>query len=115
MEILVVEDEQSIRVLLERVLARSGHAVTAYADPAEALADTSSYKLAIVDYTLPGMDGLMLIEQLRRRQQNLAIILCSGIPITPPLCHPPIQFLQKPYRASQLGELVNSAIAALPA
>jgi len=113
MEILIVEDEPSIRVLLERVLARSGHAVRACATSEEALAAAGSggYKLAIVDYSLPGMNGVALIAQLRLQQPDLPVILCSGMPINPPVFDPPIQFVQKPYRPRQLSELVTAAIA----
>lgn len=112
MQILVVEDEPSIRVLLERVLARAGYEVRACATPAEALAGASLYELAIVDYTLPGMDGVTLIRQLREVQPGLPVILCSGTPLTPPDFDPPVQFVQKPYRARQLGDLVSATIAA---
>ena len=112
MEILVVEDEPSIRVLLERVLARSGYTVRACGTPEEALAEGPvDYRLAIVDYSLPGMDGIALIEQLRRRQPALPVILCSGLPMAPPVAQPPIHFVQKPYRVRQFVELVASTIA----
>lgn len=104
--ILVVEDEPSISGLLEKILARGGHAVRLCATPDLALADGGEYSLAIVDYSLPGMDGLALIDRLRLRQPELPVILCSGLPMNPPVLHPPIHFLQKPYRMRQLSELV---------
>jgi two-component system, cell cycle sensor histidine kinase and response regulator CckA len=106
--ILIVEDEPSIRVLLERVLARSGYGVVACATPAEALALDGVFNLAIVDFSLPGMDGVTLIGQLRRGRPDLPVILCSGLPMNPPVFSPPVHFLQKPYRLSQLAELVNT-------
>ena len=109
--ILVVEDEPSIRVLLERVLVRLGYAVKACPGFEEALAGECHYALAIVDYSLPGMDGLGLVTQLRLRQPDLPVILCSGMPMNPPVMDPPIHFIQKPYRPRQLAELVAANLA----
>ena len=110
--ILIVEDEPSVRVLLERVLVRSGHAVVGCATPEEALVDRGAFKLAIVDYSLPGLDGLSLIGKLRLRQPDLPVILCSGLPMNPPAFHPPVCYLQKPYRLLQIVEMVSLATAA---
>ena len=109
--ILVVEDEPSIGSLLERVLARGGYAVQLCASPEAALKAQGPYRLAIVDYSLPGMDGLVLIDRLRRRQPDLPVVLCSGMPMNPPVLDPPVHFVQKPYRPRQLAELVALLIA----
>ena len=109
--ILVVEDESSIGSLLERVLARGGYAVQLCASPEAALQGPGPYCLAIVDYSLPGMDGLTLIDRLRRQQPDLPVILCSGLPMNPPVLDPPVHFVQKPYRPRQLAELVAELIA----
>ncbi len=109
--ILVVEDEHSIRLLLERVLVRLGYAVKPCSGFEEALAGDGDYGLAIVDYSLPGMDGLGLVTVLRQRQPRLPVILCSGMPMSPPAMDPPLHFVQKPYRPRQLGELVAALIA----
>ena len=110
-DILLVEDEPAILSLLERVLARAGFAVRACASPAEALADAPvDYGLAIVDFSLPGMDGLALIGELRRRQPDLRVILCSGMPMNTPDLSPPVAFLQKPYSLRQLTELVAETL-----
>jgi CheY-like chemotaxis protein len=105
-DILVVEDEPSIASLLAKVLARAGHSVRVCMRPEPALEGARTYALAIVDYSLPGMDGLALIHRLRERQPDLPVILCSGLPMNPPVMDPPIHFVQKPYRPRQLGELV---------
>lgn len=111
MRILLVEDEPSISSLVAKVLERAGHGVRTYASPDEALTpgslDDFAAELAIVDYSLPGMDGLALVSRLREAQPDLAVILCTGLPMTPPRLTPPIHFLQKPYRPSELRQLVE--------
>lgn len=109
--ILVVEDEPSIGSLLERVLARGGYTVQLCASPEAALQAPGPYGLAIVDYSLPGMDGLALVGRLRRQQPDLPVILCSGLPMNPPVLDPPVHFVQKPYRPRQLVDLVAALIA----
>lgn len=108
MRILLVEDEPSISSLVAKVLERAGHQVDVFASPHAALeADRNGTGLAIVDYSLPGMDGLALAARLRESQPGLPVILCTGMPMNPPRADPPIHFLQKPYRPSELREMVN--------
>ena len=84
---------------------------TVLRDAEAALQGPGPYRLAIVDYSLPGMDGLTLIDRLRRQQPDLPVILCSGLPMNPPVLDPPVHFVQKPYRPRQLAELVAELIA----
>jgi two-component system OmpR family response regulator len=65
--LLVVEDEPNISALLSATLRHLGYDVRAARDGAEALAITGEYEpdLAVVDMTLPDLDGLQVAEKLR--------------------------------------------------
>ncbi len=67
MNTLVVEDEQDIRAMLTQVLERREHTVTACADAeaAWALLQEQAFPLILVDWRLPGMDGLELCRRVR--------------------------------------------------
>ena len=67
--ILVIDDEEIMREILEALLTREGHTVRLAADAAEGLelARTVSFDAAIVDIMMPGMDGY---ETIRRIRQN---------------------------------------------
>jgi DNA-binding response OmpR family regulator len=68
---LLVEDDKDLREFLSRLLSRDGWAVYAHGDAESAVSATSVNGLipdvVITDVVLPGMDGLALIEQLRRQ------------------------------------------------
>lgn len=67
MKILVVEDDATTRGLLEHILTSRGHQVSAYGD-AEAAWDAyqrEGFPLVVIDWLLPGMDGLQLCRHMR--------------------------------------------------
>jgi two-component system OmpR family response regulator len=72
MRILVVEDDAKIAAFIQKGLAQAGFAVDHAADGTEGLhlALSESYDAAIIDIMLPKLDGLSLIEELRRTDQR---------------------------------------------
>jgi CheY-like chemotaxis protein len=67
-KVLVVEDTTDIRELLADILASEGYVVDACANGAEALGRIAAerYDLVLLDLMMPVMDGLQLLEELRR-------------------------------------------------
>ena len=67
MDVLVVEDDAAVRELVASVLAERGHRVRAFGDGQEAWEACQSgvSPLAVMDWILPGMNGLELCERLR--------------------------------------------------
>jgi len=80
MRILLVEDDEKIASFIVGGLRQSGFAVDHAADGLEGLrlASAEPYAVAVIDVMLPGMDGLKLIEELRRRKVNTPIIILSA-------------------------------------
>ena len=80
MRLLVVEDDPAIASFLVKGLKEAGFAVDHAGSGGTALemASRESYDLAIVDLMLPGMDGLALIEELRRRRITVPVIILSA-------------------------------------
>lgn len=64
--VLVVDDDDDIRDIIELTLRRAGHDVTSIGDPLEALAlaSTTSFDLAVLDWSMPRMDGGELCAKL---------------------------------------------------
>ncbi|HEY8493509.1 MAG TPA: sigma-54 dependent transcriptional regulator [Myxococcota bacterium] len=79
-QILIVDDEELYRRALERILARSGHAVTCARDASEAMAVVSSEPLDLVlcDIRMPGISGLELVRQIREIDPDLPCIVVTG-------------------------------------
>ncbi len=80
-DLLVVEDEPSVRYTLGELLAEAGYRVNLAEDGENALAWLKSGRrldLVISDLGLPGMDGLSLLSEVRRRRPGLSAILLTG-------------------------------------
>ncbi len=78
--IFVVDDEQQICALLERLLSREGHQVTAFDKPEDALAavDRERPDLLVTDMMMPGMSGLELIERVREKLPEIGVVVITG-------------------------------------
>ncbi len=73
--ILVADDDEDILALVKAVLERSGHEVVAVGDGAEALATVRTRKpdLAVLDITMPQVDGLEVLRRLRADAETAAL------------------------------------------
>lgn len=78
--ILVIDDDDRIRELLNQFLVREGHAVTTAADAAIArrLFKTLSFDLAILDVMMPGEDGLSLLKSMRETGDDTPVLLLTA-------------------------------------
>ncbi len=78
--ILVVDDEQNIRLTLSALLGRSGHVVTVAASGEEAVAlfERQYFELMLVDLQMPGLNGIQVVEVLRRRNLDTVVIVLTG-------------------------------------
>ena len=80
MRILVVEDDAKIASFVVNGLKQSGFAVDRSADGEDAhtLASTTAYDAAIVDIMLPKLDGLSLVQKLRKDGVRVPVIILSA-------------------------------------
>ena len=81
--ILLAEDDDSLRRFLTRGLQRAGHAVTGCADGLSALevvesADGLRYDLLLADIVMPGMDGIELARRAGERIPGLHVLFITG-------------------------------------
>ncbi|MCC7417453.1 MAG: response regulator [Acidobacteria bacterium] len=78
--ILVVDDEASIRDLLQKTLALAEYDVEVAADGRSAIERMRlyPYDLLIADLKMPGMDGLTVIREARRYKADLPVIIITG-------------------------------------
>ncbi len=78
--ILVVEDEELVRVALSRMLSAWGHTVTAAEDGREALGHyrPGAFDLVICDLGLPDMQGWDVLRQVREREERIHTVLLTG-------------------------------------
>ena len=79
-KILLVEDEDALRILLQEILAMENHQVTAASNGSEALflAKRESFDLIITDLIMPEKDGIETIMDFRCLLPHAKIIAMSG-------------------------------------
>ena len=80
MNVLLIEDDLSLVDALSRMLVARGFQVVCCADGAEALvmARRRPFDVALLDLTLPGMDGLEWLQRLRDERSRLPVLVMTG-------------------------------------
>lgn len=81
MRILLIEDDQEASAFLVKALKESGHVVTSALDGELGLemAIADIYDVMIVDRMLPKLDGLSLIEQIRKAEIKTPVLILSAL------------------------------------
>jgi DNA-binding NtrC family response regulator len=78
--VLVIDDEEIMREILEALLAREGYSVR-LAGSGEAgieLARTTTFDAAIVDVMMPGMDGIAVLQELKKIDDDLPVLMVTA-------------------------------------
>lgn len=117
--ILVVDDETPVRNLCLQIVRRLGHRAVGAADGEEALAQLekqpAGFDCVLLDLTMPRLDGLSTFQEMKRRQADLPIILCSGFGEQDATrqfpSHGLAAFVQKPYRLEDLKDKLEIVLA----
>jgi DNA-binding response OmpR family regulator len=80
MNILVIEDDEVVRTLVQRVLQKNNYTVSvaAEAEEGERLADTQPFDCIILDLALPDKNGLEVCKDLRDRGNKTPILILSA-------------------------------------
>lgn len=80
MKILVVEDSPMLRRSLEEGLRQAGYAVDVAGEGRDGLwrAETGGYDVILLDLMLPGLDGLVVLRELRRKQITSRVLVLTA-------------------------------------
>jgi DNA-binding response OmpR family regulator len=83
LNVLVVDDEASIRLILRVSLTSAGHAVTEAGDvaaAAEALRTAARpFDVVLLDLSMPGVDGAAFVPFVRRQSPGSRVLVVSGL------------------------------------
>jgi two-component system, NtrC family, C4-dicarboxylate transport response regulator DctD len=115
-EVLLIEDEASIRAAMMQSLKLAGIAVTAVASAEEALAwiDVHFFGVVLTDVRLPGMSGLELLDAAMARDRELPVIVVTGhgdvTMAVQAMRQGAYDFIEKPFRADHIVEVARRAL-----
>lgn len=80
--ILVVDDDAEMAGALVRLLCQQGHDALAATSAAEAepiIAHSRHLRLVLIDLVMPKVDGLLLLERLKKQRPEVAVLMMSGV------------------------------------
>ena len=79
-KILVIDDEENIRILYSEELQDEGYEVivASTAEEADIKIKESSPDLITLDIKMPGMDGIDFLRKVREHDKNIPIVMCSA-------------------------------------
>ncbi len=116
--ILLVEDEEQVRILAREILIAHGYSVLDARDPDEALSISrerrGSIDLLVTDVVMPQMNGRLLSDRLRSERPDMEVLFMSGYTdnaIDPGgILDPGVAFLQKPITPLALTRMVRQLL-----
>lgn len=115
--ILIIDDEQDLCDYLALLLSREGYEVTGLTDPRKVIAELKSkeYHLVILDMMMPGMSGTEVLEQIRKVDTDIAVIVSTAYPnidtAIASLKHQASDYVRKPFEPEAFLATVRNALA----
>jgi len=114
--ILVVDDEEIMREILDALLAREGYHVRLASSAEEGLdlARSFPFDAAIVDVMMPGMDGLAMLEELKKVDDDLPVLMVTAFAsvetaITA-MKRGAFDYITKPFKNDEVMVVVRNAV-----
>src|SRR5579863_7750180 len=114
--IWIVDDDQSIRWVLEKALARESFATRSFANVREALGalDHESPQVLVSDIRMPGGSGLELLQAVRERLPGLPVIIITAFSdldsAVAAFQGGAFEYLAKPFDVDKAVELIRRAL-----
>lgn len=113
-KILVVDDDAALLDLLVDTLSTIGYSVVPAPGGSEALVilEQDTFDMVISDIRMPEVDGISLLNKVRRSYPGLPVLLITGVASDDIINKAsPDGFLAKPFRIGHIEELIESTLS----
>ena len=116
MRILVVDDEEGARELFNTILTDEGYEVTLANNGQDALSrmKNGAYDLVVTDIKMPGMDGLQLLQELRKTGSQADVIMVTAYgeveSYLKAMSLGAAEYINKPIRIKELKRIVHKVL-----
>jgi two-component system cell cycle sensor histidine kinase/response regulator CckA len=117
-KLLLVEDEDMVRIVAERALTRAGYEVTSCANGDEGLAaiteGTTQFDIVVSDVVMPGMDGPAMVRAIRAKLPQMPVLFMSGYAeeqLRRDIDIADMHFIAKPFSVAAIGNKVGAVLA----
>ncbi len=111
--VLVVDDDKAICEYMETFLSKDGFEVKTLNDPSGAPEEVKSggYHLVVLDLMMPKMDGLQVLERIRKVDNDVAVVIFTGYPSLETAVQSmkldAVDYLKKPFNPEEFRVVVD--------
>lgn len=111
--VLVVDDDKAICEYMETFLAKDGFEVKTMSDPSGAPDEvkTGGYHLVVLDLMMPKLDGLQVLERIRKVDNDVAVVIFTGYPsletAVQSMKMDAVDYLKKPFNPEEFRIVVD--------
>ena len=115
-KILIVDDEEPIRTLLSKALQAQGFRTATAADAAEALRllAGAGFDLVLSDVSMPGMNGIALLSEIRNRYESTGVVMLTGCEdismAVEAMKTGALDYVSKPFHLDEVERVVREAL-----
>ncbi len=112
-KVLVVDDDPAILEFMETFLTKDGFDVTTIADPKDAPEEVKDggYHLVVLDLMMPGLGGVEVLEQIRKVDSDVAVVIFTGYPSLDTAVQSmkldAVDYLKKPFNPDEFREVLD--------
>jgi len=114
---LIIDDEEIVLKSCRKIFEAEGFEVVTTPNPQEGLKLVSekTFDVILVDWMMPGFDGMDVVEEIDKRSPNSAMVMISGYPTvgraTEAMKRGAMDYLAKPFRPEEIIEIVKKAVS----
>ncbi len=114
-KILVVDDEVMMRNLLLKILESEGYQITLASSAHDALEklEKNKFDLMLSDVKMPGMNGFELLEEVKKKWTDMAVIVMTGYgdaySVKEALLKGADEYLSKPFKSHEVSLIIERA------
>jgi DNA-binding NtrC family response regulator len=111
--VLVVDDDKAICEYMETFLSKDGFDVKTLNDPSHAPDEVKNggYHLVVLDLMMPKMDGLAVLEKIRKVDNDVAVVIFTGYPsldtAVQSMKMDAVDYLKKPFNPEEFRVVVD--------
>lgn len=112
-KVLVVDDDPAILEFMETFLTKDGFEVTTIAEPRDAPDEVKDggYHLVVLDLMMPGLGGVEALEQIRKVDSDVAVVIFTGYPSLETAVQSmkldAVDYLKKPFNPDEFREVLD--------
>jgi len=116
LKILIVDDDESIRISFKQVLAKDGHQATIVENGSLALEQVKKNQidLAFVDLKMPGIDGMEVLKQIRNLSPKTDVVIITGFgtvaTAVEAMKYGAYDYIQKPFPVETIRQVLKKIV-----